>query len=199
MTRASYVTIYQTPGRRNIATLTAGALRFQCLIGRSLMRPQKLKREGDGATPVGRFHPVKLYYRSDRSRRPRTGLPVQAIRPGDGWCDQPGAGRYNRPVFLPCSLSAEDMWRNDNLYDFVIELDHNRRPRIQGRGSAIFIHIASADCAPTAGCVALKKPDLEKLLPLLDTKTVISIGVSAFRQPLPPRLPLHFSPKFTFT
>lgn len=148
------------------------------------MRPQLLKLEGDGATPTGRYRPVRVYYRSDRNKRPVTRLPVRPVRPSDGWCDQPGAPVYNRPVRLPCPFRAENMWRSDNLYDFVIEIDHNRRPRVQGRGSAVFIHVASPDGSPTAGCVALRKGDMLKLLRLLSPNAVIAIGdASAPRRP----------------
>ncbi len=37
------------------------------------------KREGDGGTPAGRFHPVRLWWRPDRLPRPRTLLPVRRI------------------------------------------------------------------------------------------------------------------------
>jgi len=39
-------------------------------------------------------------------------------------------------------------------------------PVIPGAGSAIFLHIATPDFAPTAGCVAVKKEVLLSLLPL---------------------------------
>ena len=51
---------------------------------------------------------------------------------------------------------ATGCWRDDHLYDFVIEIDHNTRPRVAGRGSAVFIHVARAGFAPTAGCIALR-------------------------------------------
>jgi L,D-peptidoglycan transpeptidase YkuD (ErfK/YbiS/YcfS/YnhG family) len=57
----------------------------------------------------------------------------------------------------------------------IVEIDHNTRPRIAGRGSAVFIHIARPAFAPTAGCVALRAGDLKALLSRLGPKTRISI------------------------
>lgn len=59
------------------------------------------------------------------------------------------------------------MWRADYLYDIVVELDWNRHPRVKGRGSAIFLHVAPPDRGATAGCIALPLADLRRLLPRL--------------------------------
>ncbi len=52
------------------------------------------------------------------------------------------------------------MWRDDDLYDIVVVLGHNDAPPVPGLGSAIFLHVARPDFAPTEGCVALAFPDL---------------------------------------
>lgn len=131
-------------------------------LGRSGITTRK--REGDGATPLGIWRALEVFYRADRVARPVTGLPVRAIRRDDGWCDQPGERNYNRAVRLPYPASTETMWRDDGLYDLVIVLDHNTRPRVQGRGSAIFLHCARTGFAPTAGCIAFREADLRLLL-----------------------------------
>jgi L,D-peptidoglycan transpeptidase YkuD (ErfK/YbiS/YcfS/YnhG family) len=56
-----------------------------------------------------------------------------------------------------------------------IEINHNIRPRVAGRGSAVFIHVARPGFAPTAGCVALRLRDLQKLLNWMGPKTRIKI------------------------
>ncbi len=142
-------------------------------IGRAGVRHDK--REGDGATPAGAFRVVRVWYRGDRHGRPRTALPVRRIRPDSGWCDDPNAGPYNRSVRLPVSFSHEEMWRADGLYDWVIELDHNTRPRQRGRGSAIFVHVARADGTPTAGCIALAPRILRRFLDRVGPNTRIKI------------------------
>jgi L,D-peptidoglycan transpeptidase YkuD (ErfK/YbiS/YcfS/YnhG family) len=82
----------------------------------------------------------------------------------DGWCDHPFDRNYNRPVRHPYPASAEALWRVDDLYDVVGVLGHNHRPRVHGAGSAVFLHLACADFAPTAGCVALRRRDILRLL-----------------------------------
>ena len=81
-----------------------------------------------------------------------------------GWCDAVGNRNYNRAVCFPYPASAEHLWRADDLYDLIVVLSHNERPRIQARGSAVFIHVARPGLRPTEGCVALKKSDLRKVL-----------------------------------
>lgn len=136
-----------------------------CAIGRSGRRA--MKREGDGATPVGRFAVLAVYWRPDRTRRPVAPCPVIPIHPNLGWCDAPADRNYNRPVRLPYPASTERMWRDDGLYDLVVVIDHNRRPRIRGHGSAIFLHVARDGLLPTEGCIALPLPKLRRLLTFL--------------------------------
>lgn len=138
----------------------AGAI--PCALGRGGRGARK--REGDGATPLGRWRVREVLYRADRVRRPRTALQARAIRPRDGWCDARGDRNYNRRVDLPYPASAERLWRDDRLYDVVVVLGYNDRPRIKGRGSAIFLHVARPGLAPTEGCIAL---DLSRLLRLV--------------------------------
>jgi L,D-peptidoglycan transpeptidase YkuD (ErfK/YbiS/YcfS/YnhG family) len=146
--------------------LSHGARRWRCALGRAGIRPDK--HEGDGATPVGRFALRSVLYRPDRIARPVTSLAVRPIVEGDGWCDAPGHPDYNRPVRLPHPASCETMWRDDGLYDLVVVLGHNDDPPEPGRGSAIFLHVARPDYAPTEGCVALALADLVELLTTID-------------------------------
>jgi L,D-peptidoglycan transpeptidase YkuD (ErfK/YbiS/YcfS/YnhG family) len=139
-----------------------GSLAFPCALGRSGRRASK--REGDGATPIGHWRLLQVLYRPDRIQRPVTGLPLRQIRPCDGWCDAPADRNYNRPVRHPYPASAEELWRTDGLYDLVVVLSHNVRPRIRGAGSAIFMHVAQPGYKPTAGCIALKCEHLRRLL-----------------------------------
>jgi L,D-peptidoglycan transpeptidase YkuD (ErfK/YbiS/YcfS/YnhG family) len=133
-------------------------------LGRGGVRPAADKREGDGATPLGVWPLRRLLYRPDKGAAPITALPVEAIHREDGWCDAADDPRYNRPVPLPYPASAERMWREDDLYDRLVVLGHNDDPVIPGMGSAIFLHLARPDYAPTEGCVALARADLEALM-----------------------------------
>ena len=158
----------------NKGFLELGPHKLTCAIGRRGLRASK--REGDGVTPMGVFRLEHVFYRADRVGRPRAGLKVTQLRRSDGWCDAPGDRNYNRHVLHPYPASAERMWRSDNLYDVVVVLSHNRRPRVQGAGSAIFMHVARDGFRPTEGCVALKKSELLVLLSKAVSGTTIGLG-----------------------
>lgn len=153
--------------------LQAGNLVFPVALGRSGILTNK--REGDGATPRGTFRLLQLWWRADRLPRPQTQLPLRRIRQDDGWSEDPRDRNYNRPVKLSADSAADRLWREDHLYDLIIELDHNTRPRIPNRGSAVFIHFARDGFKPTAGCVALKRSDLLKLLRMISHNCWIEI------------------------
>lgn len=139
-----------------------GSLRLPCTLGRGGRRA--LKREGDGATPIGAWPVREVFYRPDRVARPRTTLPVTPLRPDDGWCDDPLDRNYNRRIRLPYQASHERLWRDDRLYDLIVVLGYNDWPRVRGRGSAIFMHLAAPSFAPTEGCIALDEADLRTIL-----------------------------------
>src|ERR1700722_9766408 len=96
--------------------LTAGGRTFPVALGRGGIIANK--REGDGGTPKGTFHPRQLWWRADRSPRPHTFLPVRAIRPEDAWCEEPSSRHYNRPLKLGRHNSGDRLRRDDHLYDF---------------------------------------------------------------------------------
>jgi L,D-peptidoglycan transpeptidase YkuD (ErfK/YbiS/YcfS/YnhG family) len=142
--------------------LRLGGLTLPCALGRGGRRARK--REGDGATPIGCWRIAGVLYRADRMRRPATRLPVRRIAPTDGWCDAPADRNYNRAVRHPYPASAECLWRADHLYDVIVVLGYNRKPRVRGRGSAVFMHLAKPGYAPTEGCIALRPEHLLRLL-----------------------------------
>ena len=67
------------------------------------------------------------------------------------------------------------MWRDDRLYDIVLDLDWNRGPITRGRGSAIFLHSARPDFSPTEGCVAVPRSSIARLVALIGRRTVIDV------------------------
>jgi L,D-peptidoglycan transpeptidase YkuD (ErfK/YbiS/YcfS/YnhG family) len=142
-------------------------------LGRSGIKA--LKREGDGATPAGRFPVRRVLYRADRVTRPRSVFPLRAIRSDDGWCEDPVDRNYNRLVKLSPRSRADRLTRDDNLYNLILILGHNDRLRVKGRGSAIFVHLARPGYAPTAGCIALSRHDLLMLLAQLRRGSAIYV------------------------
>jgi L,D-peptidoglycan transpeptidase YkuD (ErfK/YbiS/YcfS/YnhG family) len=169
----SSVTVRSAAGQRTRGWLTAGGQTIKVALGRGGIRTNK--REGDGGTPKGTFRPVRLRWRADRHPRPATFLPVRAIGPEDAWCEDPTDRHYNQPVRLNSKQGGDRLRRDDHLYDFIIEIDHNTKPRIAGRGSAVFLHLARENFSPTAGCVAMTQGSMLQLLKRLGPETRIVI------------------------
>jgi L,D-peptidoglycan transpeptidase YkuD (ErfK/YbiS/YcfS/YnhG family) len=167
------VSVTSRPGRRQQGWLRAGTKRLPVALGRTGIRA--LKREGDGGTPVGTFRPLRLWWRADRLPRPRTLLPVRRITPDDAWCEDPKDRRYNRAFKRSANEPGDRLRRDDGLYDLIIEIDHNTRPRVAGLGSAVFVHVARDAFGPTAGCVALRRSDLLRLLARIGPRTRLKI------------------------
>jgi L,D-peptidoglycan transpeptidase YkuD (ErfK/YbiS/YcfS/YnhG family) len=170
----SSVTVRAAAGQRSRGWLTAGGQTIPVALGSSGIKANK--REGDGGTPKGTFRPRQLWWRADRHPRPSTFLPVHAIGPEDAWCEDVSSRHYNQPVRLDSKQGGDQLQRDDHLYDYIIEIDHNTRPRIAGRGSAVFLHLARKDFSPTAGCVSMTKSAMLRLLKRLGPETRIVIG-----------------------
>lgn len=135
---------------------------WRCALGRGGIRTDKA--EGDGATPAGDWPLGRVFYRPDRLSAPETGLMTIPLTPDFGWCDDPAHPDYNRLISLPHPAHHENLWREDAVYDIIVELEYNTGPVQAGRGSAIFMHVAKPDYSPTEGCIALNLDDLLVLL-----------------------------------
>jgi L,D-peptidoglycan transpeptidase YkuD (ErfK/YbiS/YcfS/YnhG family) len=150
-----------------------GPRRWRCTVGEGGIREDKV--EGDAATPAGEYPLRRLYFRNDRLVLPKVRLPARPINEQDGWCDDPRSPTYNRLVRIPNEWSHERMWREDGLYDLVVVVGYNDDPPEGEWGSAIFLHIAREDYAPTKGCVAFSRTDLLELVPLLGPATRLRV------------------------
>jgi L,D-peptidoglycan transpeptidase YkuD (ErfK/YbiS/YcfS/YnhG family) len=169
-----FLRVTRRPGTLSAGWLRLGQRTLPVAIGRGGISANK--REGDGATPRGRFRLIRLWWRADRAPRPPTLLPTRAIRRDDGWCEDPNNRHYNQPIRIAADTAIDRLWRDDRLYDLIVELDHNTRPRRAHRGSAVFIHVARPGFAATAGCVALRAADLRILLGRIGRRTTLIIG-----------------------
>lgn len=153
--------------------MSIGGKVLVCALGKGGIKA--LKREGDGATPLARMRLLSSYVRAERVNSKASLLPVGRISSKLGWCEVPGDRNYNRPVRLPYRASHETMRRADHLYDIVVVMDWNIRPRRRNGGSAIFFHVARVGMTPTEGCVALPGDVMRRLLPRLSARTVLTV------------------------
>ena len=168
--RLSVLLVRSQPGQKARGRILVPGHAINCALGPGGI--SHFKREGDGRTPAGRWRFHGGYARADRVTRPVGWLTL--TRRHWGWCDAAGAN-YNRRVDLPCAASHELLWRDDFVYDVVVVLDYNLTKRRQGRGSAIFFHIARENFPPTAGCVAIRLEDMRRLLPRLAKNCVMVV------------------------
>ena len=137
---------------------------------------EKKKREGDNITPIGTFKIVKIYYRSDRIKKLSSKFTLTEITKDMGWCDDSKSKKYNQLIKLPTKYSYENLYRRNNIYDLILVLNYNMKPRIKNKGSAIFIHVAKKNYKKTAGCIALKKSDLIYLVKEITKNTKVIIN-----------------------
>ena len=168
------LTVRARPGSasQGLLNIGAGAV-LPCALGRAGVSSNK--REGDGATPLGRMRLLAVYLAGCGFAR-RSLLPLRRITSDLGWCEVPDDRNYNRPVRIPYPASHETMLRSDGLYDAVVVLDWNMRPRRRGRGSAIFFHLSRPGLQPTAGCIAVPHQAMRRLLPRLTPATTIVVS-----------------------
>ena len=151
-----------------------GHYKVKCSIGKRGI--SKNKREGDHCTPAGKFIFESLFFRRDRIKNLKTDIPKKTIKKSMGWCDDPNSKKYNKLIKFPFSGKAEKLFLRKRSYDLLLVMSYNRRPIVPYKGSAIFLHLADKKFSPTKGCVAIKKKDFLKILPMIHKKTKIIIS-----------------------
>ena len=148
--------------------------KFRCALGKGGIK--KKVKEGDNITPKGVFKIIKIYYRPDKINKIISSIKKIKIKKNMGWCDDPSSSYYNKQVKLPSKYNHERLYRKDNLYDLILVLNYNMRPIIKNKGSAIFIHVSHKNYKKTAGCIALKKTHLIKLISKIKKNTKVFIN-----------------------
>ncbi len=147
--------------------------KFRCALGKAGIGKKKI--EGDNITPKGTFRILDIYYRKDRVNNLSSKFKLIKINKKMGWCNDPQSEKYNQIINIPYNFGYEKLYRKDNVYDLIIVLNYNMNPITKNKGSAIFIHVAKKKFKKTAGCVALKKKELIKLISVISNKTKIKI------------------------
>ena len=158
---------------KNKEYLIVDEFKFKCSVGKKGLKSKKV--EGDNCTPTGIFKIGKVYYRSDRIKKPDTVLKTKIITKNMGWCDDPYNKRYNKEIVLNKKNKGEKLYRIDSSYDILIVIEYNTKKTKPFKGSAIFIHLTK-NYKPTKGCIALKKNDLLILLKIIKSKSKINIS-----------------------
>ena len=143
---------------------------FFCQLGKNGKVPNYKKREGDKCTPLGKFVIRSIFFRKDKKLNIRIRKSIKRkifyIYENYGWCDDSNYKKYNQLVSLipDFNYSHEKLYRDDDVYDIILELNYNQNPIIRNKGSAIFVHCSFNDLRDTNGCVALKKNNLKFII-----------------------------------
>jgi len=143
---------------------------FFCQLGKNGKVPNYRKIEGDKCTPTGKFIIKSIFLRRDKKLNILIKKSIKSkifyIRQNYGWCDDIDSKKYNQLVNLTSNFnfSHEKLFRYDDVYDIILELNYNQKPTIRNKGSAIFIHCSFNDLRNTNGCVAIKKNNLKFII-----------------------------------
>ena len=143
---------------------------FFCQLGKNGIVPNFKKIEGDKCTPAGKFIIKSIFFRRDKKLniffRKSIKSKIFYIRENYGWCDDSDCANYNKLVNLipKFNYSYERLYREDDVYDIILELSYNQNPTIKNKGSAIFVHCSFNDLRNTNGCIALKKNNLKFII-----------------------------------
>jgi L,D-peptidoglycan transpeptidase YkuD (ErfK/YbiS/YcfS/YnhG family) len=147
--------------------------KVKCVVGKRGIGNKK--KEGDNITPKGKFKIKSILYRKDRISNFKSEINKLIIQKNMGWCDDPRSKQYNKLIKFPFKFSAEKLYRTDNIYDIILVLNFNCNPVRKNKGSAIFIHIAKRNYNKTAGCIAVSKKDMKKIIKKIKKKNIITI------------------------
>ena len=132
------------------------------------------KQEGDGKGPAGVFFLGDSFgYAS--SDDISWSWPYRQSTQSDIWVDDTASRRYNQWVNVSQAPlergdweSFEQMRRDDDLYEYGVIVNHNMSPVVAGAGSAIFMHVWRSNDSPTAGCTAMSRTNMMRVIEWLD-------------------------------
>ena len=110
---------------KNKDTLIVGNFKLKCSIGKNGIKKNKI--EGDKCTPKGIFTLGTLYFRKDRVNSPNIKLKKKIIKPNMGWCNDPNHESYNKEIVTNKLIRSEKLFRKDNKYDYLIEINYNKK------------------------------------------------------------------------
>lgn len=134
-----------------------------------------VKKEGDGRSPAGVFRLLGAHGYANEAQS-GSAWPYASLDPSDRCIDDPTSPLYNRFAREGKDekrwSSAEVMRRSDELYRWLVVVDHNgfggQGSAKAGRGSCIFLHLWRRPGSPTTGCTAMSSSTMAELLAWLD-------------------------------
>lgn len=150
-------------------------LKVDAFLGRNGITDDK--KEGDGKTPFGTFE-LGLIFGTHNRENLQLDKEFEYIKINENlyWVDDVNSKYYNQLV--DATKASQDFKSAEHLneykiqYEYAIEIKANPN-NIPGKGSAIFLHCSNNNS--TAGCVAIKREDMIKLLKNIKKDTIIVV------------------------
>ncbi len=127
-----------------------------------------MKKEGDLTSPAGVFRFGNAFGYSPIENA--TEIPSNYIRIDEytQCIEDINSTYYNKIVTNKLSgkdwTSTDHMLREDDLYEWGIEIAHNYEKPLAGKGSCIFLHVWRNAHSGTAGCTAMEKEEMYRIL-----------------------------------
>jgi L,D-peptidoglycan transpeptidase YkuD (ErfK/YbiS/YcfS/YnhG family) len=149
---------------------------IQASIGRNGFALPGKKLEGDGKSPSGLYALGQLF---TYEKTVNSKLPFIQTFEDDKWIDDPNHQDYNKYIKGNTTATSFEHLRLSGIYyKYCTVIEYNTHPVEKGKGSAIFFHVADEKYSPTAGCVAIKEWDMDKILSWLkpNLKRAILMG-----------------------
>ncbi|WP_322922779.1 L,D-transpeptidase family protein [Paenibacillus campi] len=143
-------------------------------------------KEGDGKTPLGTYT-LGTAFGSSTQAPPNLKIDYRTADDDDYWVDTPNSPDYNN--WVAYAGDPRERWSsferlNHPLYEHALVINYNTHPVVPDKGSAIFMHIWRAANKPTAGCIAMSKDHLLRVLttidPELSPKIRIGVGTGIY-------------------
>jgi L,D-peptidoglycan transpeptidase YkuD (ErfK/YbiS/YcfS/YnhG family) len=129
------------------------------------------KHEGDGKSPAGIFPLGSVFSYHDVKK---LHMPFVQVDTNFYCVDDVASSYYNTLIVADTARqnynSFEHMKRNDGLYEYGVWVLYNSSPVTMGNGSCIFLHIWRNENSGTAGCTAMAKENMLKLIYWLHKK-----------------------------
>lgn len=127
----------------------------------------KIKQEGDGNAPAGLFPLTASFGKSSKPNAVE--LPYTKLDKFTECVDDTKSHFYNRIVNRMQVgnfdwKSSEKMLEVGEQYGLGVFVGYNSYPVEKGRGSCIFLHVWKDAATGTAGCTAMERPNLERIV-----------------------------------
>ena len=152
------------------------------------LKPSKIKQEGDGNAPAGRFPLTASFGTSSKPNAVE--LPYTRLDEFTECVDDTKSQFYNRIVNRMHVgnvdwKSSEKMLAVGEAYNLGVFVGYNSFPVQRGRGSCIFLHIWKDAMTGTAGCTAMERRNLERVVAWISPARnpyLVQMPVDAYEQ-----------------